>query len=116
MRSIITRVGLLAAAFTAMAAGSAQASTLEVKVPFAFVVHGRTMPAGPYRLTDDGGLVELQGKSGQHADIFVLSTPASGRDPKGETPALTFQRHDNQYWLTAVWESGSSGRTMKSWP
>ena len=114
MRSIVTRVGLLATAFIALAAGSAQASTLEVKVPFPFVVHGRTMPAGQYRLTDDGGIVELQGKQGQHADVFVLSTPASGQDPKGDAPALTFQRRDNQYWLTTVWESASHGLAMKT--
>ena len=113
MKSIITRAGLLAAAFVVVAAGSAQASTLEVKVPFPFVIHGRTLPAGEYRVTDDGGVVSFQGRQGQHADMFFLSVPASGQDPKGDTPALMFQRHKDQYWLTTVWESASHGRAIE---
>ena len=47
MRSLI-KAGLLAGAFVLACTGSARASTMEVKVPFAFTVQGHTMPAGQY--------------------------------------------------------------------
>ena len=45
--SLIKKAGLLAAALL-LTAGPAGASTMDVKVPFSFVVHGQTLPAGQY--------------------------------------------------------------------
>ena len=42
MKSITKRAGLLAAAFVVCLGGSARAATIEVKVPFPFLVHGKT--------------------------------------------------------------------------
>ena len=44
MQSMIKRAGLLAAAFVVCLGGSARAATIEVKVPFPFLVHGKTLP------------------------------------------------------------------------
>jgi hypothetical protein len=112
MRSIIARAGVLAAAFMVLATGSALASTIEVKVPFPFVVHGQTMPAGQYRVNDDGGVVQFLGEKGNPANMFVLTIPASGHDPAGNSPALTFRRYENQYRLTGIRESASQGRDI----
>jgi hypothetical protein len=62
MRTKLLKVGVLTAACLVLAAGSARAATLEVNVPFPFVVQGKTMPAGHYRLTDDDGLLRLRGE------------------------------------------------------
>ena len=48
MKSIIKRAGLLAA-FLVGIGGSAHAATVEVRVPFPFLVHGKIMPAGDWR-------------------------------------------------------------------
>jgi hypothetical protein len=112
MRSIIARAGVLAAAFMVLATGSARASTIEVKVPFPFVVHGQTMPAGQYRVNDDSGVVQFLGEKGNQANMFVLTIPASGHDPAGNSPALTFRRYENEYRLTGIWESASQGRDI----
>lgn len=112
MRSLIKKAGVLAAAFMVLATSSARASTLEVKVPFPFVVHGQTLPAGEYRVTDDGGVVQLRGERSNHAIMFVLTIPASGHDPAGNSPALTFRRDENQYRLTGIWESTTQGREI----
>jgi hypothetical protein len=109
MKSIIKRTGLLAAAFVVCLAGSAQAGPVEVKVPFPFVVHGTTLPAGQYRVTNDGRLVLLQGEKGNTAAMFVLANPAGGRDPAGEKSVLIFKRDETQYRLTDIWEDGSQG-------
>ena len=109
MKSIIKRAGLLAAAFVVCFGGSARAATVEVNVPFAFVVQGKTLPAGQYRIENDGPLVLLRGEKGNTAAMYVLANPAGGRDPAGEKAALIFTRYETQYRLTDVWESGSQG-------
>jgi hypothetical protein len=95
-----------------LVAALAQATTVEVKVPFPFVVRGQTMPAGQYQVTDEDGVIRIRGERGTHASMAVLSIPASGHDPKGDSPALTFKRHEQQYQLTQVWESGTRGREI----
>ena len=109
MKKIQRTVGVLAAAFVLCAAGSARASTIEVKVPFSFVVHGATLPAGQYRLENEGSVLFIRGEKGNKVGMFVMSTPAGGHDPNGDQPSLTFTRHETQYQLTNVWESGSQG-------
>ena len=109
MKSIINKTGLLAAAFVVCLAGSAQAGPVEVKVPFPFVVRGKTLPAGQYRVENDGPLVLLRGEKGNTARMVVLANPSGRRDPAGDKPVLTFTRDDTQYRLTDIWESGSQG-------
>ena len=70
MRFPIRKVGLLAAALVLLAAGSARASTLEVNVPFPFVVQGYTLPAGQYLVSDDGGVVQFP-ESGPHVSRWL---------------------------------------------
>ena len=59
-------IGTLLAACVALAVGSAGASSVDVKVPFAFVVHGQTLPAGRYVVNDDSGVVQIRGENGNH--------------------------------------------------
>lgn len=113
MRMKLWKVGVLAAVSLVAAAGTAGASTLDVKVPFPFVVQGKAMPAGQYQVTDDEGILRLRGEKGTHAIDTVLTIPASGVDPAGKQAVLTFQRHENQYRLTAVWESEEQGREVR---
>ena len=53
MRSVLRRSMVLAVAFLGLAGATANAAvtdTLEVKIPFAFVVNGQNFPAGQYRV------------------------------------------------------------------
>lgn len=109
MRTLIRKAGLLAAAFVALAAAPARASTVEINVPFPFVVEGGTLPAGQYLVTNEAGLVELRGERGNHAVLNFLVMPASGHDPAGDRPTLTFKRDGGQYRLTDVWEWSTYG-------
>jgi len=111
MRSIVTTAGLLAAALFTVA-GSAQASTIDVKVPFPFVVHGQTLPAGAYRVERDDAdpsVVLIRSEKDKAATTVVLTSPAIGHDPAGDKPALTFTRVQNQYRLHDIWNSGTQG-------
>jgi hypothetical protein len=112
MRSLL-KAGLLTAVFVLACAGTARASTIQVKVPFAFVVQGHTMPAGEYLLNDEGdGVVLMQGEKGNHSNIFIVTTPAAGRDPAGSQPTLTFKHDERAYRLTGIWESATQGRQV----
>ena len=102
----------LAAAMAVFVGGAAQASPLQVKVPFAFSVHGQTLPAGLYRLDSTGPVLSIQGEGANHAAMFVMGTPASGTDPNGEQPVVTFTRYENQYRLADVWNSRTDGWAM----
>ena len=114
MWSTIRKSGLLAAAFLAIAAGSARAEVvMDVKVPFPFIVHGQTLPAGMYRIERDGtDVVLIRGEKGNKVGMFAMTMPAAGHDPVGEKPSLTFTRYETQYRLADIWESGSEGREI----
>ena len=100
----------MAAAFLVLGGGSARAAVLEVKVPFPFVVHGQTLPAGQYRIEREGSDVGLiRGEKGTKGAAFLVTMPASGHDPAGETPALTFTPYENTHRLAGIWESGNQG-------
>jgi hypothetical protein len=116
MRSFV-RTGLMsAAALLLTAVGTARASTTEVaqaKVPFAFVVNGRTLPAGTYRVEREDMqssiVLLIRDAKHQHVGTFVATIPDYGRDPAGSRPALSFTRQGNQYRLSGIWESPGEG-------
>jgi hypothetical protein len=55
------------------------------------------LPAGQYLVTSDSN------------GVFRNRRPASGHDPAGTKPALTFRRFETQYPLATIWTSGSEG-------
>jgi hypothetical protein len=97
-----------------VASGTARASELlEVNVPFPFLVNNQMFPAGHYMVEEDtlGGPSVLLIR-GMHTPqgAFVLTQAASGHGPS--QPALQFERHENQYRLSSVWESPTQGQTL----
>ena len=113
MRSAIVKSAMLGASLL-LASGTARAAeVLEVTVPFPFLVNNHTFPAGHYRIEEDS----LAGPSvllirGMHTPqaTFVLTQTASGRGPN--KPALQFERYENQYRLSNVWESPTDGQSV----
>ena len=116
MRSLTKKVVLLAAGLVMFTGVTANAATVDVKVPFPFIVQGRTMPAGQYRVqtdANDTSVLLIRKEDGTKAGIFVLARPAAGHDPAGDTPALTFNRYENnQYRLVSIWESAGQGQEI----
>jgi len=114
MKSIIVKSGLLAAVLVVGATGVARADTMDVKVPFPFVVHGQTLPAGDYRVETDGPIVLLRGEHGIKTSIIFTTRPAAGQDPAGDAPVLTFKRGETQYQLEDIWQSAWTGGTVRN--
>jgi hypothetical protein len=114
MKPIIVKSGLIAAVLVAGTAGVARAETLDVKVPFPFVVHGQTLPAGDYRVETEGPVVLLRGEHGNKTNVIFTIVPADGQDPAGDAPVLIFRRGETQYRLADIWESASRGGTVRN--
>jgi hypothetical protein len=82
----------------------AQSRTLEAKVPFAFEVGDKTMPAGNYRIesmpTGAGSLQVIRSANG---DVRVtLSTIAIPAKNGNSEPELIFHRYGNHYFLAQI--------------
>jgi len=114
MTHTIKAASVLAGILVVGVCAPARADTVEVKVPFPFVLNGQTLPAGQYQLKDDGGVMFLRGEHGNHAGVFFETGPAGGSDPKGNTPVLSFTKVANQYRLSDIWESHADGREVEA--
>jgi hypothetical protein len=116
MRSILTKSLIGALAGVLVTAGTAAAAdVLEAKVPFSFVANGQSFPAGQYTIERAGSnpsVLLIRGENGIHAAAFVATRPADNHAPGRDMPVLQFTKHENQYRLSAVWESASDGRTV----
>jgi hypothetical protein len=112
----IRKSGVLALAFVGFCAGSARAADVTVKVPFAFVAGRETLPAGVYvveRVGEDPSVMLLKGTGlNDKAAAIVMGEQAVGEDPAGNKPALTFTHRENQYRLSAIWQSRDSGQDV----
>ena len=91
----------------------AQEYRVTSKVPFSFIVSGRTCPAGPYALQAQSYqnfeyLKNLRGK----CSLFVNSRRIL-LEPAGNAHArLIFHRYGNSYFLSQVWNGQGTGSVL----
>jgi hypothetical protein len=119
MQRLSKKAGLLAAALVMFFGGSARASTLDVKVPFPFVIQGRAFPAGEYRLerdAEDPFVFLIKGAKSHAEPMFFMTMPASDQDAVGEKAGVTFVRHESQYRLVEIWNAGSQPQGVMPTP
>jgi hypothetical protein len=113
MRSILTTSLIGALAGVLVTAGTAAAADeLVAKVPFPFVANGHNFPAGQYTIERAGSspsVLLIRSENGRRTAAFVATRPAGNHAPGSEMPALQFKKHENQYRLSAVWESANDG-------
>lgn len=100
-------VGVLAAvvgmAAFAMAAKATTSDQLVVKVPYEFVVAGKTLPAGTYRINrvSDSSVGELALVNVEkHAG--VLLNAGEWQDARANEPKLQFQQIAGQHFLSSI--------------
>lgn len=81
---------------------------VNVKVPFDFVVGGKTMPAGTYSVTGSGsGPLRI---SGQEKMTVLANAAYSTKTP--ETTKVTFHRYGDQYFVESIWVAGNGTGTQ----
>jgi hypothetical protein len=87
----------------AAATRAQEVDQLIVNVPYDFVVSGKTLPAGAYRVhrLSDYGPAELaiSGVENRAGALFISSEVSSATEDK---PALTFQHVGDQYFLSKI--------------
>ena len=117
MRSLM-KGALLSACMLFASAAAANAGTLEVNVPFAFMVGSQQMPAGVYRIERDiwmpASVVLIRGQHGNSARLFVQTTPLNGANPIGDVPALVFVPDEGARRLTQVWGASAVGQEIST--
>jgi hypothetical protein len=93
--------GLAALALTAKGQAADQ---LVVKIPYEFVVAGKTLPAGTYRINrvsdrDEKALAISSFEN--HAGVLVLSSEVADKT-SSEQPSLSFQQVGDQHLLSKI--------------
>lgn len=78
-------------------------SPLQVKIPFAFNVGNKALPAGAYDVsaTTSQGILLLKNEDGRTATIFSTFR-VQARQASQET-MFVFRRYGDRYFLTQVW-------------
>jgi hypothetical protein len=91
------------AALAITAKGQA-ADQLVVNIPYEFVVSGKTLPAGSYRINrvnDDNERVLVISSPENHATVMVLSSEIAGKTD-AEQPSVSFQQVGEQRLLSKI--------------
>lgn len=92
----------------------ANAQEFDAKVPFSFIVSGKTIPAGDYTITISNLLRITNGDGRLVALAFVYD--ASGR-PDGEKSQIIFHCYGDRCFLAQVWSAHQgNGRELMTSP
>jgi hypothetical protein len=90
----------------AAAAGQDDRGVLKARIPFSFVVAGRTLPPGRYVLSTLGGQT-VRVASSHNQSAFVMTSRVDARR-LARSGKLVFHRYQDMYFLAQVWCVGSS--------
>jgi hypothetical protein len=115
MKKVLGCLSMAALAVVLAAPVSAQILTLNVSVPFDFVVGGHTLPAGDYVVgkVGDLGYLSLRNVSIDGTATVISSNPAGGPAVPGEA-SLTFHRYGGDYFLAKIWDGYTDqGRSIR---
>ncbi len=104
------RIVFCAAVFALALAAVGQTSPgdLVVDVPFEFSVNGQKLPAGHYIVSQQTDMIRIFNR---HLGLFVATHSATRTQTDGSK--LVFHRYGTDYFLSAVWITGSkSGKEL----
>ena len=80
----------------------AQTEAARVSVPFKFSLANRTLPAGDYRVTINGSLLQIAAID-SNASATAMTVYAGGGHDQDLTPRLVFHRYGDHRFLAEVW-------------
>ncbi len=118
MRSRITlALGLVALlALASVYAGQSTAEVIKAKLDFAFIVAGKTLPAGEYefRKDDASQTFRIQGM-GRTGDVVNIITELSGEVRMNPAfGGLVFDIVGDKYYLAEIWIPGLDGYLVQA--
>ena len=105
MKKVLGCLSMAALAILLAAPVSAQTTALKASVPFDFTIGGRTMPAGDYVLSTNGGSGVLQVWNAAKGIAPAFATINAGNGPSdGDGAFLKFNRYGGDYFLAGIWD------------
>jgi hypothetical protein len=93
-------------AFTSLSVTMA-AAEMNCRIPFRFIVHGKTLPPGTYAVTTNNSVVQLKGLQGS---AFVLTNGLLSN--KQTDHKLVFLKTGDRYDLIEIWNGYGTGREV----
>ncbi len=92
----------------------AQGDVQTVKVPVPFIVNGRLLPAGTYRITKGGtyGSLLTIANENEHVAPVLVATDPLDRPPQDGLVRLQFENYHGHYFLSRVAISGEDVREV----
>ena len=82
--------------------------TIDVNIPFSFIIQNTTVPAGTYtitRLDSAPNVMVIRDQDGHAAALFLARDAVMGKEPR-ETE-LIFNRIGDEYFLSKIFEEGN---------
>ncbi len=106
MKKILVAVlvaGLMSIAGASLAGAQSSPAAL-VKVPFQFIVNGKVLPAGTYRITSQEGAPSLLMVTGtdRKAPAAFVETESAGDTDAGAPVHVAFKNVDGQFFLSKI--------------
>lgn len=105
-------LALLAVVLSTASAARAQGNAVRsvtTKIDFAFVLNGKTLPAGSYTLEADESRVILRPQAGKAEGVIASVMTRLGRHDRDADPELVFDSIEGKYLLSEVWLPGEDG-------
>lgn len=103
-------VGAIALVALAPFSVTTSAQGMTCRVPFGFVVNGKTLPAGHYNIANNDGMLMIRG---ERDAAIVLGIPADRRFDQSSRARLVFLRTGTRYDLSEIWSPGGDGRIVR---
>jgi hypothetical protein len=88
----------------------ASAAEMSCRIPFSFIVNGKTLPAGTYTIGNSNGVLLLNGRKD---GVFVLSTGTSRAADRSGHGSVVFSKSGSRYDLIEIWSSDGDGREVR---
>jgi hypothetical protein len=107
-RTLVTALtGAAVMATLALISAPVEAADIRCHIPFAFEVHGTTLPPGDYTFSTEPNMLFVRGY--HHAAFAITNSEQSTRE---EDAKVVFEHQGDEYVLHDVWTGGGTGREL----
>src|SRR5262245_16689975 len=103
----LVAVAAVLAAFTSLSV-TTSAAEMNCRVPFSFIVNGKTLPPGPYSIATNDAVLMVKGL---RTGAVVLTNGAGSRAVTGRA-YLVFLKTGDRYDLFQIWTGDGAGREV----
>ena len=103
-------VGAIALVALAPFSVTTSAQEMTCRVPFGFIVNGRTLPAGQYSVANNNGMLIVRG---ERDGAMVLGIPAGRQNEQSTRASLVFLKTGTRYDLSEIWSPDGDRRILR---